>query len=171
MRLKFISFATQRRYRQGHGKRSPLIRLRHLLPQQETAGGEGLSMLKKRELLPCNPAWFLRTCLQKTASRSPALMLGNTLTSRALLPQRFSAGGEGACPERAKRVEGWQSRMRGTVLPAPWRLVKRARASRQRNTLLEGSSALMLGNTLTSRVLLPQRFSAGGEGAVYRPGT
>ena len=37
-------------YRQGHDKHGPLIRLRHLLPQLKSAGGEGLSMLGKREL-------------------------------------------------------------------------------------------------------------------------
>ncbi len=39
------------------------------------------------------------------------------LTSRALLPQRFSAWGRRACPERAKRVEGCRRRMRGRCLP------------------------------------------------------
>jgi dTDP-4-dehydrorhamnose reductase len=37
-------------YRQGRGKHGPLIRLRHLLPQLKSAGGEGLSRLGRREL-------------------------------------------------------------------------------------------------------------------------
>jgi dTDP-4-dehydrorhamnose reductase len=43
--------ATNGRYRQEHGKHRPLIRLRHLLPQLKSAGGEGLSMVGRRELL------------------------------------------------------------------------------------------------------------------------
>ena len=38
-------------YRQGRGKHGPLIRLRHLLPQLKSAGGEGLSRLGRRELV------------------------------------------------------------------------------------------------------------------------
>jgi dTDP-4-dehydrorhamnose reductase len=43
--------ASNGRYRQEHGKHRPLIRLRHLLPQLKSAGGEGLSMGGRRELL------------------------------------------------------------------------------------------------------------------------
>src|SRR5216684_2650749 len=45
-----VEATTKGGYRQGRGKHGPLIRLRHLLPQLKNAGGEGLSMLERREL-------------------------------------------------------------------------------------------------------------------------
>ena len=88
----------------------PLIRLRHLLPQLKSAGGEGLSIggtaenerhaqLHVAPSFATNRCWQFHSAYEKCGLESPHLPLPS---SRALLPPRFFAGGEGV----AKPDEG-----------------------------------------------------------------